>query len=48
VFHVWSFVHHEGTFRFVGKLQRVADRPPAPGKRDPLEFRQSDQVRLPE
>jgi hypothetical protein len=44
--HVWSFVHYQGTFRYVGKMRRVADgSPPAQG-RDPLEYRQSEAARV--
>ena len=48
VFHLWSFVHHEGTFRFVGKLRAATGEP---GKktaagRDPLEYRESDRERI--
>lgn len=46
-FHVWSFVHHEGTFRLVGKMREVEDKPPAPvGGRDPLEYREIDRQRV--
>jgi hypothetical protein len=43
--HVWSFVHHQGTFRYVGKMRRVADGSPPAHGRDPLEFRLSDAAR---
>jgi hypothetical protein len=43
--HLWSFVHHQGTFRYVGKLRKASDtEPPAKG-RDPLEVRMSDAPR---
>ena len=46
-FHVWSFVHHQGTFRLVGKMRTVEDKPPAPvGGRDPLEYREIDRPRV--
>ncbi|HTE56927.1 MAG TPA: hypothetical protein VK698_39010 [Kofleriaceae bacterium] len=44
--HVWSFVHHRGTFRYVGKMRRVASRPPPADGRDPLEYRLSDAARV--
>lgn len=28
VFHLWSFVHHDGSFRWVGKLKEVAPEDP--------------------
>ncbi len=37
--HVWSFVHHKGTFRYIGKMRRVAPGPPPAEGRDPLEYR---------
>lgn len=40
--HLWSFVHHAGTFRYVGKLRGVEKRPPPADGRDPLEYRPSD------
>jgi hypothetical protein len=46
VFHLWSFVHHEGTFRFVGKLRAVSGKKPPTGGRDPLEYRESDRERV--
>jgi hypothetical protein len=47
VFHVWSFVHDQGTFRFVGKMRAAADVPPPPAAgRDPLEFRLRDAARV--
>jgi hypothetical protein len=46
-FHVWSFVHHNGTFRLVGKMRQVEDKPAAPiGGRDPLEYREVDRERV--
>lgn len=46
LFHLWSFVHEGGTFRYVGKLSAAAGtRPPRRG-RDPLEFRQRDADRV--
>lgn len=48
VYHLWSFVHQGGTFRFVGKLRAVEDRPPPRvGGRDVLEYRTADRSRLP-
>lgn len=44
--HVWSFVHHRGTFRYVGKMRRVADRPPPADGRDPLEYRLRDAAKV--
>ena len=48
VFHLWSFVHHEGTFRFVGKLRGASDKggKKTAGGRDPLEYRESDRERV--
>ncbi|HLU66551.1 MAG TPA: hypothetical protein VKZ63_09765 [Kofleriaceae bacterium] len=46
VFHLWSFVHHEGTFRFVGKMKKVDSGAPPTSGRDPLEYRQSDRERV--
>jgi hypothetical protein len=43
VFHLWSFVHHGGTFRYVGKMRRTVDSP-AGGDRDPLELRLRDRA----
>lgn len=46
-FHVWSFVHHNGTFRLVGKMRDVEEKPPAlVGGRDPLEYREIDRPRV--
>lgn len=46
-FHVWSFVHQNGTFRLVGKMRAVEDKPPAlVGGRDPLEYREIDRQRV--
>lgn len=46
-FHVWSFVHQDGTFRLVGKMRNVEDKPPAMvGGRDPLEYRVIDRQRV--
>jgi hypothetical protein len=42
VFHLWSFVHDEGTFRWVGKMKQVADQPPADGEPDVNEIRMRD------
>ena len=48
-FHVWSFIHHQGTFRLVGKMRAVEEKPPAPiGGRDPLEYREIDRQRVKE
>ena len=48
-YHLWSFVHQGGTFRFVGKMKKVEDRaPPKVGGRDVLEYRNSDRDRLPD
>ena len=48
-FHVWSFIHHQGTFRLVGKMRTVEDKPPATvGGRDPLEYREIDRKRVEE
>ena len=46
IWHVWSFVHHQGTFRYVGKMRKVAGRPPPEEGRDLLEYRQSDAARV--
>lgn len=46
IWHVWSFVHHRATFRYVGKMRRVANRPPPVDGRDPLEYRLSDAARV--
>jgi hypothetical protein len=40
--HLWSFVHYQGTFRYVGKLRKASDREPPARGRDPLEYRMSD------
>jgi hypothetical protein len=45
VFHVWSFVHQDGSFRYVGKMKRAVETPPA-GDRDALELRLADAERL--
>ncbi len=46
-FHVWSFVHQDGTFRLVGKMRAVEEKPPAlVGGRDPLEYREIDRQRV--
>ncbi len=37
-FHIWSFVHEDGSFRFVGKLAKVATKRPM-GGRDLNEYR---------
>ena len=44
--HVWSFVHHQGTFRYVGKMRKVEDRAAPEDGRDPLEYRLSDSARV--
>lgn len=44
-FHLWSFVHEDGSFRYVGKLKAVSRRDPPEG-RDPLEFRRADAAKL--
>ena len=44
-FHLWSFVHNNGSFRFVGKLRGVATPKPLDG-RDLNEYRLSDAERL--
>ena len=44
-FHLWSFVHFEGSFRYVGKLSAVAKRWPS-GDLDLNEFRMEDAERL--
>lgn len=53
VFHLWSFVHAAGRFRWVGKMKAVADEdaepgtPGTPGTDDRLdELRQRDRGRL--
>jgi hypothetical protein len=46
--HVWSFVHHQGTFRYVGKMRKASDREPPARGRDPLEYRMSDAARMSE
>jgi hypothetical protein len=46
-FHVWSFIYQDGTFRLVGKMREVEDKPPAMvGGRDPLEYREIDRKRV--
>jgi len=46
-FHVWSFIHQNGTFRLVGKMRAVEEKPPAMvGGRDPLEYREIDRQRV--
>jgi hypothetical protein len=44
--HVWSFVHHQGTFRYVGKMRKVVGRLPPKEGRDLLEYRLSDAARV--
>jgi hypothetical protein len=44
--HVWSFVHHQGTFRYVGKMRKIEDRDPPGEGRDLLEYRLSDAARV--
>jgi hypothetical protein len=44
-FHLWSFVHHEGSFRYVGKLRGVAKERTL-GDRDLNEYRLADAERL--
>jgi len=44
-FHIWSFVHDKGSFRFVGKLKAVTTKK-ALGGRDLNEYRLSDAKRL--
>jgi hypothetical protein len=44
--HIWSFVHHRGTFRFVGKMRQAESRPPPTDGPDPLEYRLSDAARV--
>lgn len=44
-FHVWSFIHLGGTFRYVGKMKAVADAEKL-GELDLQEFRLADAVRL--
>lgn len=44
-FHLWSFVHEENSFRYVGKLRSVAAKR-ASGGRDLNEYRLSDALRL--
>jgi hypothetical protein len=45
VFHLWSFVHQDGSFRYVGKMKRTVDAPPDP-TRDLLELRRADADKL--
>ncbi|HEY8141582.1 MAG TPA: hypothetical protein VIG06_02885 [Kofleriaceae bacterium] len=46
-FHVWSFVHDGVTFKLVGKMRAVEEKPPAlVGGRDPLEYRDIDRQRV--
>ena len=46
-FHVWSFVHDGVTFKLVGKMRAVEEKPPAMvGGRDPLEYREIDRERV--
>lgn len=46
-FHVWSFVYQNGTFRLVGKMRDVEEKPPVMvGGRDPLEYREIDRKRV--
>jgi len=44
--HVWSFVHHQGTFRYVGKMRKVEDRAPPAEGRDLMEYRLGDAARV--
>lgn len=44
-FHLWSFVHREGSFRYIGKLRGVAKKNALDG-RDLNEYRLSDAERL--
>lgn len=45
-FHLWSFVHDDGTFRYVGKMKAISTSPaPAEGP-DPLDFRSIDRDRF--
>jgi hypothetical protein len=44
-FHLWSFVHFEGSFRYIGKLKGVAGKN-SKGGRDLNELRKSDAERL--
>jgi hypothetical protein len=44
--HVWSFIHHQGTFRYVGKMRKVDDRAPPAEGRDLLEYRLGDAARV--
>ncbi len=44
-FHLWSFVHEAGSFRYVGKLRAVAPKR-ASGGRDLNEYRLEDAERL--
>jgi hypothetical protein len=50
VFHVWSFVHEDGTFRYVGKLRELLtdkQRTISPvSKHDTLEFTAEDAARI--
>jgi hypothetical protein len=45
MFHLWSFVHHEDSFRYIGKLQGVAEKRKL-GDRDLNEYRLADAERL--
>jgi hypothetical protein len=46
-FHVWSFIHHQGTFRLAGKMRAIEEKPPElVGGRDPLEYREIDRERV--
>lgn len=45
-FHLWSFVHVGGTFRFVGKMKEIVrEDPPVEDDHDLLELRNTDRER---
>lgn len=46
MFHLWSFVHHEGSFRYIGKLRGVAEKRPLGVHDDLNEYRLADAERL--
>lgn len=45
MFHLWSFVYHQGSFRYIGKLRGVAEKRIVDG-RDLNEYRLTDAERL--
>lgn len=45
-FHVWSFVHDAGSFRFVGKMKAAGSENRTPSGRDVNEFTRADAERI--